>query len=78
MLLLAVVVAAAFEQMVLSLMPVYGPAHGIGETRIAALLTVFIVGNVALQVPLGLAAERWSARKILILCAARVDAAAFS
>ena len=69
-LLLAVVVAAAFEQMVLSLMPVYGPAHGIGETRIAALLTVFIAGNVALQVPLGLAAERWSARKILILCAA--------
>jgi MFS family permease len=68
-LLLAVVVAAAFEQMVLSLMPVYALAHGIGEARVAALLTVFIVGNVALQVPLGLAAERWSARTILILCA---------
>jgi len=69
-LLLAVVVAAAVEQAVLSLMPVYGPAHGIGETRVAVLLTVFIIGNVALQVPLGLAAERWSARSILILCAA--------
>jgi MFS family permease len=68
-LLLAVVVAAAFEQMVLSLMPVYGPAHGLDEAGVAALLTVFIAGNVALQVPLGLAAERWSARKILILCA---------
>jgi MFS family permease len=68
-LLLSVVVAAAFEQMMLALMPVYGPAHGMDETRIAALLTVFIAGNVALQVPLGLAAERWSARKILILCA---------
>ena len=50
-------------------MPVYGPAHGLGETKVAALLTVFIAGNVALQVPLGLAAERWSARNILILCA---------
>ena len=76
-LLLAVVVAAAFEQMVLSLMPVYGPAHGLGETQIAALLTVFIAGNVALQVPLGLAAERWSARKILILCASATALGSF-
>ena len=36
----------------------------------SALLAVLVAGNIALQVPLGLAAERWAPRPVLIACAA--------
>ncbi len=68
-LLFAVFVTAAFEQAVLSLLPVYGLSYGIGERGVSALLAVLIAGNIALQVPLGLAAERWTARSVSIGCA---------
>jgi MFS family permease len=68
-LLFAVFATAAFEQAVLSLLPVYGLSYGIGERSLSALLTVLVAGNVALQVPLGLAAERRSARSVSIVCA---------
>jgi MFS family permease len=69
-LLMATAVAAAFEQSVLSLLPVYGAAYGIAATTMAALLTVMISGNIVLQLPLGLLAERVSPRLLLIGCAA--------
>jgi MFS family permease len=69
-LLLAVFVVAVLEQASLSLLPVYGVAHGIGEREMSALIAVMIAGNVALQVPIGLAAERFSARAALIASAA--------
>lgn len=68
LLLFAVVVAAGFEQGVLALLPVYGTSHGITESSMAALLTVMIAGNIALQVPLGLLAERWTARVVRFAC----------
>ena len=68
LLLFAVVVAAGFEQGVLALLPVYGTSYGITETAMAALLTVMIAGNIALQVPLGLLAERWTARVVRLAC----------
>lgn len=69
-LLMATAVAAAFEQSVLSLLPVYGAAYGIAAAAMAALLTVMISGNIVLQLPLGLLAERVSPRLLLIGCAA--------
>ena len=69
-LLLAVAVAAGFEQALLSLLPVYGAGYAIAEQTVAALLTVMIAGNIALQVPLGLLAERFAARSVMIGCAA--------
>jgi MFS family permease len=69
-LLLAVIVAAAFEQGVLSLLPVYGLGHGLGEAAMSGLLGVLIAGNIALQVPLGLAADRLGPRSVLIVCSA--------
>jgi MFS family permease len=69
-LLLAVIVTAAFEQAILSLLPVYGSAYDMAEASLSALLTVLIAGNIALQVPLGLAAERFTARIVLIACSA--------
>jgi MFS family permease len=68
-LLFAVFVTAVLEQVSLSLLPIYGLSHGMAEREMSALLGVLIAGNVALQVPFGLAAERWSARTVLIACA---------
>lgn len=68
LLLFAVVVAAGFEQGVLALLPVFGVSYGISESGMAALLAVMIAGNIALQVPLGLLAERWTARLVRLAC----------
>jgi MFS family permease len=71
-LLLAVMVAAAFEQGALSLLPIYGLGHGLAEASMSALLAVLIAGNIALQVPLGLAADRLAPRSLLIACSVGV------
>lgn len=68
LLLVAVVVAAGFEQAVLALLPVYGTHFGIAEARMSALLTAMIAGNIAMQVPLGLLAERLSAQAVRLGC----------
>jgi MFS family permease len=67
-LLLAVIVASAFEQGALSLLPIYGLGYGLREASMSALLAVLIAGNIALQVPLGLAADRLASRPLLIAC----------
>jgi MFS family permease len=68
LLLFAVIVAAGFEQGALALLPVYGTHYGIAEARMSALLTVMIAGNIAMQVPLGLLAERLTARFVRLVC----------
>lgn len=68
LLLSAVVVAAGFEQAVLALLPVYGIHHGIPEAGMSALLSVMIAGNIAMQVPLGLLAEKLTARLVRFVC----------
>jgi len=67
-LLAAVAIAAGFEQGILALLPVYGTGHGIAETTMSALLAVMIAGNIAFQIPLGLLAERGSARAVKFGC----------
>lgn len=68
-LLLAVAVVAAFEQTMLALLPVYGASYAIAERSLSALLTVMIAGNIAWQIPLGLLAERYTPRAVMIGCA---------
>jgi predicted MFS family arabinose efflux permease len=68
LLLFSVVIAAGFEQAALALLPVYGTHYGISETRMSALLSVMIAGNIAMQVPLGLLAERLTARLVRLIC----------
>lgn len=68
LLLSAVVAAAGFEQSVLALLPVYGTHFDIPETRMSALLSTMIAGNIAMQVPLGLLAERLTARLVRFGC----------
>ena len=69
LLLFAVFAAAAFEQVPLSLFAVYGAALGSAEERIASLIACFIVGNAALQILLGRAAERLGSRPTMLSCA---------
>jgi MFS family permease len=69
LLLFAVIVAAGFEQTVLALMPVYGAHFGVVEGQVSALLSALIAGNIAMQVPLGLLAERLSASTVRLGCA---------
>ncbi|MDX8468001.1 MFS transporter [Mesorhizobium sp. VK23B] len=68
LLLSSVVVAAGFEQSVLALLPVYGTHYAIPEARMSALLSMMIAGNIAMQVPLGLLAERLTARLVRFGC----------
>jgi MFS family permease len=69
-LLFAVYATAVLEQVSLSLLPVYGLAHGRSTATMSALIAGLIAGNIALQVPLGLAAERWPIRRVFAACAA--------
>jgi MFS family permease len=68
-LLVAVWVAAATETSMLALLPSYGRMMGLEDQQLATLLTVFFFGNVALQIPLGLVAERLGARTVMVICA---------
>jgi len=69
LLLLAVFVAAAFEQTLLSLFAVYGAALGSAEQRIASLIACFVAGNAALQILLGRVAELFGSRRTMLSCA---------
>lgn len=68
-LLVAVLVSAAAQQSTYSLMPVFGAAYGLREAALAALVTALSAGNVLLQIPLGLGAERIGGRAMIIVCA---------
>ena len=69
LLLFAVFAAAAFEQTLISLFPVYGAAFGSSESRIASLIACFIAGDAALQIVLGRAADRFGSTRIMLFCA---------
>jgi MFS family permease len=69
LLLFAVFTAAAFEQSLLSLFPVYGAALGSAEERIASLITCFIAGNAVLQIGLGRVAEQFGSTRTMLFCA---------
>ncbi|MGE3308304.1 MAG: MFS transporter [Rhizobiaceae bacterium] len=68
-LLVAVGLAAATQQSTYALMPVFGTAYGLAEATLAALVTALSIGNIVLQIPLGLAAERFGGRTMMIACA---------
>lgn len=68
-LLLAVAVAAGYEQSILALLPVFGASHGLLEAHMSALLTVMLAGNIFLQFPIGMMADRFRPRRVMIACA---------
>lgn len=64
----AVVLFAAFEAMVLTLMPVYMLHEGFDQDRALLMVSIVVVGDAALQLPIGLLADRMSRTLLLRLC----------
>lgn len=68
-LLLAVLVSAAVQQSTYALVPVFGASYGLAEAVLASLVMALSLGNILLQIPLGLLAERFGGRAMIIVCA---------
>jgi MFS family permease len=66
---LAALVAGLVESADLTLLPLFGLRGGFGERTALLLLAVFMAGNVVLQVPIGLLADRYGRRRLLGVCA---------
>lgn len=64
----AVVLFAAFESMVLTLLPVYGLRQGFSEEQALLMASVVVVGDAALQLPIGWLADQISRRLLFAGC----------
>jgi MFS family permease len=53
-----------------ALLPVYGLHHGLDQGAAVVMLSVFIGGNMLLQIPIGWLADRGGRRSMLLACAA--------
>jgi len=65
LLLIAVAFAALFDQVTISLLPIYGLRHGLSEATGSLMLMVLIIGNILLQIPIGWMADRISRKKLI-------------
>jgi MFS family permease len=65
LLMLAVAFAALFDQVMISLLPIYSLRHGLSESTASLMLMVLIVGNVLLQIPIGWLADRISRKNLI-------------
>jgi len=66
---LAALVAGLVESADLTLLPLFGLHSGMDERAALLLVAVFMAGNVILQVPIGLLADRYGRRTLLGICA---------
>jgi MFS family permease len=67
-LLVAVGVIACFDQVALSMLPVYLLNFGMNEARAAIAIGVLVVGNVLLQYPIGWLSDRLPRRRVMLAC----------
>ena len=67
---LAAIVAGLVESADLTLLPLFGMHAGLDERAALLLVAVFMAGNVVLQVPIGLLADRYGRTTLLGVCAA--------
>ncbi|HEY0766558.1 MAG TPA: MFS transporter [Steroidobacteraceae bacterium] len=66
---LAALIAGLVESAYISLLPVFGLLRGLNEHSSLLLVTVFLAGNVLLQLPIGRVADRLGRRRVLAGCA---------
>ena len=66
---LAALVFGAVETGSLGLLPVYGLRIGLDEAAAALLVAATLLGNVGLQIPIGLLSDRMDRRRVLVACA---------
>ena len=74
-LLLAVLLCGICESAVVAIFPVYGLAIGYDAEGAALMVTLIGIGTILGQLPLGLVADRFDARRLTLLCAAITAAA---
>ena len=67
---LAAFIFGAVETGLINFLPLYGLHRGLDAPQAAVLLTIAELGNVALQLPLGLISDRVDRRKLLLICGA--------
>lgn len=64
----AVALFAAFEAMMLTLLPIYGLRQGFTQEVALLMASVVVVGDAALQLPIGWLADRMSRRSLFRAC----------
>lgn len=64
----AVSLFAGFEAMTLTLLPIYGLRQGFSQEVALLMVSVVVVGDAALQLPIGLLADRMSRRSLFRGC----------
>lgn len=65
---LAAFIFGAVETGLINFLPLYGLRRGLDDGQAALLLTIAELGNVFLQLPLGLLSDRVDRRKLLLVC----------
>jgi MFS family permease len=66
---LAALLYGAIETAGMGLLPVYALRSGLSAATGAVLVTIFALGNASLQIPMGLASDRFDGRRLLALIA---------
>ncbi|MEK0082690.1 MFS transporter [Benzoatithermus flavus] len=64
-----VFVYALLESAHFALLPVYALDLGTGERTAAALVAVWLSGNILFQYPVGWLADRWQRQRVMLVCA---------
>lgn len=67
---MAAFIFGAVETGLIGFLPLYGLRRGLDDGQAALLLTVAELGNVALQLPIGLLSDRVDRRRLLLACGA--------
>jgi MFS family permease len=66
---LAGLIYGATETDIFNMLPIYAVRTGMSEQSAAFVLTIFAAGNIMCQVPIGLLADRFDRRLVLLACA---------
>ncbi len=64
----AALLAGFYDSALFSFLPIYGLWSGLTEEYAITLLTLFVVGNIVVQIPIGWLADRVNRRAVLIGC----------
>lgn len=64
------IIAGLTESALYSLLPLYGLRSGIGQEAAIWMLTVFVIGSIAFQIPMGVLADRMDRQRLFLACVA--------
>jgi len=64
------IVAGLIEAALYSLLPLYGLRSGIGQEAAVWMLTVFVIGAIVFQIPIGILADRVDRQRLFLTCVA--------